>query len=162
MGHLLALGIARGGKDQIHVTCGAVGSKHHAVISLVAIWPRQGTSSGHQMPQTGLCWQRQCPGAALPFPTPEAGWCHAMPRHAKPRHIKQYHAVLCHAASQATPCHAGQAMVLVRSPEETKCRGSAGQRSPGLGGGISAVCVQSHQRLGPGALQQQEGAEQAG
>lgn len=43
-----------------------------------------------------------------------------------------------------------------------KGRGSAGRRSPGLGGGISAVSVQSHGRLRPGALWQQEGVEQAG
>lgn len=78
-----------------------------------------------------------------------------------------YYTMLSHATSSNTmPCCATQpdkphgAMVEARSPMETKGRHSAGRRSLGLRGGISAVCVQSHGRLGPGA--RQEGAEQPG
>jgi len=112
------------------------------------------------------------PRAALPLPTPEIRWCHplmchampcrATPCHAQPCHTKQCRATPCRTAGQATPCRAGQALVRARSPEEVKGRGSAGRRSPGLGGGISAGGVQSHGRLGPGALRWHEGAEQAG
>lgn len=134
-----------------------------------------GAPNASVWPAMGKVSPRGPPPQVCTDPSHPRGWgvpCHVMPshnvpchatlRHAKPCHIKQCRAMLCHAAGQAMPRHAGQALVQVRSPEEAKGRGSAGRRSPRLGGGISAVCVQSHRRLGPGALWRQEGAEQAG
>lgn len=65
------------------------------------------------------------------------------PRHAKPCHTKLCRAVPCWPSTDTG-----------EEPKETTVPGSAGRCSPGLGGKISDVCVQSQE--------QEEGAEPAG
>lgn len=75
-----------------------------------------------------------------------------------PCHAKLHHAVPCHATpSCAVPCRAMLAKhwpSTGEEPKETTVPGSAGRCSPGLGGSISDVRVQSQE--------QEEGAEPAG